>query len=55
MSAIAGFAFLLVMVFGGYTIAGGSFGIIIGALPFEMMMIGGAAIGAFVSAPCPSR
>jgi chemotaxis protein MotA len=50
MSAIAGFAFLLVMVFGGYTIAGGSFGIIIGALPFEMMMIGGAAIGAFVMA-----
>jgi chemotaxis protein MotA len=50
MTAIAGFAFLLVMVFGGYLIAGGKFGIIIGALPFEMMMIGGAAIGAFVMA-----
>ncbi|MGG5811295.1 flagellar motor stator protein MotA [Falsiroseomonas sp. CW058] len=48
MMAIAGFGFLLVMVFGGYLIAGGKFGIIIGALPFEMMMIGGAAIGAFV-------
>jgi chemotaxis protein MotA len=50
MTAIAGFAFLLVMVFGGYLIAGGKFGIILGALPFEMMMIGGAAIGAFVMA-----
>lgn len=50
MTAIAGFGFLLVMVFGGYMIAGGKFGIILGALPFEMMMIGGAAIGAFVMA-----
>jgi chemotaxis protein MotA len=50
MTAIAGFAFLLVMVFGGYLIAGGKFGIILAALPFEMMMIGGAAIGAFVMA-----
>ncbi|QYU66212.1 flagellar motor stator protein MotA [Leptolyngbya sp. 15MV] len=38
------------MVFGGYMIAGGTFGIILIALPFEMMMIGGAAIGAFVMA-----
>jgi chemotaxis protein MotA len=50
MTAIAGFVFLLVMVFGGYLIAGGKFGIILVALPFEMMMIGGAAIGAFVMA-----
>lgn len=50
MLSIAGFVFLLVMVFGGYTIAGGKFGIILGALPFEMMMIGGAAIGAFLMA-----
>lgn len=50
MTAIAGFGFLLVMVFGGYMIAGGKFGIILAALPFEMMMIGGAAIGAFVMA-----
>jgi len=50
MTAIAGFAFLLVMVFGGYLIAGGKFGIILAALPFEMMMIGGAAIGAFIMA-----
>ncbi len=50
MMSIVGFVFLLVMVFGGYTIAGGKFGIIIGALPFEMMMIGGAAAGAFLMA-----
>ncbi len=50
MTAIAGFGFLLVMVFGGYMIAGGKFGIILAALPFEMMMIGGAAIGAFIMA-----
>lgn len=50
MLTIAGFVFLLVMVFGGYTIAGGKFGIILGALPFEMMMIGGAAVGAFLMA-----
>lgn len=48
MTTIGGFVFLLVMVFGGYLIAGGKFGIILAALPFEMMMIGGAAIGAFI-------
>ena len=36
------------MVFGGYLIAGGKMGIILGSLPFEMMMIGGAAVGAFI-------
>jgi len=36
------------MVFGGYLAAGGKFGIIIKALPFEMTMIGGAALGAFL-------
>jgi chemotaxis protein MotA len=50
MTSIAGFAFLVVMVFGGYMLAGGKFAIIIKALPFEMMMIGGAAIGAFMMA-----
>jgi len=50
MTTIVGFIFLLVMVFGGYMIAGGKFGIIMKALPFEMMMIGGAAVGAFLMA-----
>ncbi len=48
MNVIAGLVILFVCVFGGYTLAGGKFKIIIGALPFEMMMIGGAAVGAFV-------
>jgi chemotaxis protein MotA len=38
----------VVMVFGGYLAAGGKMGIILKALPFEMTMIGGAAIGAFL-------
>lgn len=50
MTTIGGFVFLLVMVFGGYLLAGGKFDIIIVALPFEMMMIGGAAIGALLMA-----
>jgi chemotaxis protein MotA len=50
MTTIGGFVFLLVMVFGGYLIAGGKFGIIMASLPFEMMMIGGAAVGSFVMA-----
>lgn len=50
MTSILGFVFLLITVFGGYTIAGGKFGIILHSLPYEMLMIGGAAIGAFVMA-----
>jgi chemotaxis protein MotA len=50
MMSIVGFVFLLAMVFGGYTIAGGKFAIIMSTLPFEMMMIGGAATGAFLMA-----
>jgi len=35
-------------VFGGYILAGGKMSIIMHSLPFEMMMIGGAATGAFL-------
>ncbi|WP_137124052.1 flagellar motor stator protein MotA [Roseomonas sp. HF4] len=49
MTTILGTVVLLVMVFGGYMLAGGKFDIIIKALPFEMMMIGGAAVGAFLA------
>jgi len=45
---IIGIVFIFVMVFGGYTIAGGKMGIILSSLPFEFMMIGGAAVGAFM-------
>ncbi|MEM8786483.1 MAG: motility-associated protein, partial [Pseudomonadota bacterium] len=48
MFQIIGLVVVFAMVFGGYTLAGGKFGVIIKALPFEMMMIGGAAIGAFL-------
>ena len=48
MTNIAGIVVIFVMVFGGYTLAGGKFGIIMKSLPFEMMMICGAAIGAFL-------
>lgn len=50
MITIAALLFLLVCVFGGYMMAGGSLGPIINALPFEMMIIGGAAVGTFVMA-----
>ncbi|MGF1445909.1 MAG: flagellar motor stator protein MotA [Pikeienuella sp.] len=50
MGSIIGIVVVIGMVFGGYLIAGGKMGIILGALPFEMMMIGGAAVGAFVIA-----
>jgi chemotaxis protein MotA len=48
MTTIGGLVFLLAMVFGGYIISGGKFDIILHSLPYEMMMIGGAAVGSFV-------
>ncbi|MFO7856080.1 MAG: flagellar motor stator protein MotA [Paracoccaceae bacterium] len=48
MLGIVGIALTFGMVFGGYLAAGGKLGIIMAALPFEMMMIGGAAVGAFL-------
>lgn len=48
MFGFVGIGVLVVMVFGGYMLAGGKMGIILKALPFEMIMIGGAAAGAFL-------
>jgi len=48
MIGLVGIVIIFVMVFGGYTLAGGKMGLILKALPFEMIMIGGAAVGAFV-------
>lgn len=48
MIGIIGIVTIFVMVFGGYLAAGGKMGIILKSLPFEMMMIGGAAVGAFL-------
>lgn len=50
MIGIIGIIVVFVMVFGGYVAAGGKFGIILYALPFELAMIGGAATGAFLIA-----
>ncbi len=49
MLVIVGFIVVLALVFGGYVLAGGKFAVIIHALPFELMMIGGAAVGSFMA------
>ncbi len=41
-----GIVVLLVMVFGGFMLAGGAMGPVLAALPLEFMIIGGAAVGA---------
>jgi chemotaxis protein MotA len=48
MTGIIGIAAIFIFVFGGYLAAGGKMGIILGSLPYEMTMIGGAALGAFI-------
>lgn len=48
MIGLVGILVVFVMVFGGFLAAGGKLGIILKALPFEMMIIGGAAVGAFL-------
>lgn len=48
MTSLAGIAITLFMVFGGYIIAGGKLEIILHSLPYEMMIIGGAAAGSFL-------
>ena len=50
MLAIIGIVVVFAMVFGGFALAGGKFGVILKAAPFELMIIGGAAIGAFMIA-----
>lgn len=48
MLGIVGIICIFAMVFGGYLLAGGKMGIILYSLPYEMMMICGAAVGAFL-------
>jgi chemotaxis protein MotA len=50
MIGVIGIIIVFVMVFGGYVAAGGHLAIILHSLPFEMTMIAGAAIGAFLIA-----
>lgn len=49
MFAVIGVVILLVMVFGGFAITGGALGPVMEAIPHEMLIIGGAALGAIVT------
>ena len=49
MFPIIGVVVLIVAVFGGFVITGGALGPILEALPHEMMIIGGAAVGALIA------
>ena len=49
MYAIIGIVVLLVMVFGGFMLSAGALGPVMAAMPYEMLIIGGAAIGAMVA------
>ena len=48
MFQIIGIVLLFGLVFGSYVISGGKFGVILHALPHEMMAIGGAGVAAFM-------
>jgi chemotaxis protein MotA len=50
MIGIIGIVMIFVMVFGGFVLAGGNLAIILEALPHELIVIGGAAIGSFLLA-----
>ncbi|WBU53135.1 flagellar motor stator protein MotA [Paracoccus sp. SCSIO 75233] len=48
MFGAIGIVVTFLMVFGGYLLSGGHMAVILHALPFEMMIIGGAAAGSYV-------
>ena len=50
MIHLGGLAFLFACVFGSYLMSGGSMAPLIEAVPFEMLTIGGAAVGTFIMA-----
>lgn len=47
---IAALLFIFICVFGGFILSGGKMEPVLKALPFEIMIIGGAAVGAFLIA-----
>jgi chemotaxis protein MotA len=49
MLAAVGIVVVIVMVFGGFMISGGNMEIILHALPLEMLIIGGSALGATIA------
>ena len=50
MFQIIGIVLLFALVFGSFIISGGNIGVIVKALPHEMMCIGGAAVASFLVA-----
>ncbi|MDV3458508.1 flagellar motor stator protein MotA [Sphingomonas sp. HF-S4] len=48
MFVLIGFVVLIAMVFGGFAFTGGALGPVMHALPHEMLIIGGAAVGALI-------
>ena len=48
MFVIIGYVVSMVCIFGVYIVHGGNIQVILKALPFEMITIGGSALGAFV-------
>jgi chemotaxis protein MotA len=50
MTLFVGIALVFGLVFGGFVLSGGKLDIVLYALPYEGMMIGGGALGAFVIA-----
>ncbi len=49
MLVAVGIVVLIVMVFGGFALTGGALGPVLHALPHEMLIIGGAAVGAIIT------
>ncbi|PTQ08138.1 flagellar motor stator protein MotA [Sphingomonas oleivorans] len=49
MFAAIGLVVLIAMVFGGFAFTGGSLGPVLHAIPHEMLIIGGAAVGALIA------
>lgn len=47
MFGMIGIILTLAMVYGGFVLAGGHFAVILHAMPYEMMIIGGAAVGSY--------
>ena len=48
MFVIIGYVVVLACVLGGYALTGGNFGVLVHAVPHEMLVIAGAAAGAFL-------
>jgi chemotaxis protein MotA len=50
MNLLIGIVMVFGLVFGGFILSGGNMDILLYALPYEMLIIGGASIGAFIIA-----